>query len=57
MLFRSLSINKSKSFIIYEYGDLQEIEFIAEFMGFEIKEAAAGFTYLGFRIKPCGYKI
>ena len=51
-----LTINKSKSFIIYEYGDRQEIEFIAEFMGMDLKVAVGGFTYLGFRIKPCGYK-
>ena len=52
-----LSINCGKSFIIYEYGDISEVMFIAEFMGVEFREVASGFKYLGILIKPCGYKI
>ena len=51
-----LCINKAKSFILYEFGDINEISFIAEFLGVNIKQAVDGFQYLGYRIKPCGYK-
>ena len=51
-----LWINKQKSFLIFEYGNMDEISFIADFMGVQIKAAADGFKYLGFNIKPCCYR-
>ena len=51
-----LCINKQKSILIYEYGDMAEISFIAGFLGVIYKTASEGFKYLGYFIKPCSYK-
>ena len=51
-----LCINKTKSFLLYEFGDLNEICFIAEHIGINFMLAKEAFLYLGFKIKPCGYK-
>jgi len=51
-----LRINSDKSFLIYEYGDMEEITFIAGFLRVGLKRASDGFKYLGFNIKPCGYR-
>ena len=52
-----LRMNSDKSFLIYEYGDMDEITFIAVFLRVSVKRASNGFKYLGFYIKPCGYRI
>ena len=43
--------------LVYEHGDINDINFIVEFMGVQTKQLAEGFTSLGFRLKPCGYKV
>ena len=48
-------INKTKSFLLCEYGDLNEISLIAKLLGVNFKLAKEGFKYLGFKIKPCEY--
>lgn len=50
-----LHINKDKSFLLYEFGDLDEILFIAEFLGVRVQLLTDGLSYLGYKIKPCGY--
>ena len=35
---------------------MNEITFIAEFLGIGYKAATEGLEYLGYKIKPCGYK-
>lgn len=52
-----LHMNSDKSFLIYEYGDMDEITFIASFLRVSVKRAFDGFKYLGFYIKPYGYRI
>ena len=51
-----LCINKTKSFILYEFGDLNEISLIAEHIGINFMLAKDSFQYPGFKIKPYGYK-
>ena len=52
-----LCINRSKSFLIYDMGDTDGINFITKFMRAHKNHIMMGFTYLGFRLKPCAYKI
>ena len=50
-----LCINNEKSLLIYNEGDMEEIKFIAAFMGTNSRHISKGLTYLGFRLKACSY--
>ena len=52
-----LCVNKEKSFLMFEFGVVGEISFIFDFLGVQFRPSVKGFLYLGYRIKPCGYKV
>ena len=51
-----LCMNNHKSILIFEYGSMEYILFIAEFLGFYHRRSIEGLKYLEVYIKPCNYR-